>query len=172
MTPTKLLIGQIAFVFAIVILGVWAATQWCAHMLGYQPPLGEPWFVAGVWPIYKPWKLFEWWFQFDAYAPEVFDRAGMLAGASGFVSCAAAVAGSLWRARQRGLVTTYGSSRWAAAREIDRAGLFRPAGVFLGKLKDCYLRHVRAKASGWLFRPFSPGPARLSFTTSKARTGS
>ncbi|MER8439521.1 conjugal transfer protein TraG [Mesorhizobium sp. M1312] len=141
MTPTKLLIGQIAVVFAIVILGVWTATQWCAHMLSYQPPLGAPWFVTVGWPIYQPWKLFEWWFQFDAYAPEVFDKAGMLAGASGFLGCAAAIAGSLWRARQRGLVTTYGSSRWAATREVENAGLFQPAGVFLGELKDRYLRH-------------------------------
>src|SRR5690242_14504078 len=107
MTPTKLLIGQIALVFVIVVVGVWAATQWCAHMLGYQSPLGAPWLVAAGWPIYKPWKLFEWWFHFDAYAPEIFDQAGVLAGASGFLGCAAAVAGSLWRARQRGLVTTY-----------------------------------------------------------------
>ncbi|RRH93268.1 conjugal transfer protein TraG [Mesorhizobium tamadayense] len=141
MTPTKLLIGQIAVVFAIVIIGIWAATQWCAHMLAHQPPLGSPWFVAAGWPIYKPWKLFEWWFQFDAYAPEVFDKAGILAGVSGFMGCAAAISGSLWRARQRGLVTTYGSSRWAMKQEIERAGLFRPNGVFLGKLKDSYLRH-------------------------------
>ncbi|TIR18294.1 MAG: conjugal transfer protein TraG [Mesorhizobium sp.] len=141
MTPTKLLVGQIALVFAIVVVGVWAATQWCAHMLGYQPQLGAPWFIAAGWRIYKPWKLFEWWFHFDAYAPEIFDQAGALAGASGFLGCAAAVAGSLWRARQRGLVTTYGSSRWAVKQEIEKAGLFRPAGVFLGKLNDRYLRH-------------------------------
>ncbi|MET3591813.1 type IV secretion system protein VirD4 [Mesorhizobium shonense] len=141
MTPTKLLIGQIAIVFAIAILGVWAATQWCAHMLGYQPRLGVPWFVVADWPIYKPWKLFEWWFHFDAYAPEIFDQAGALAGASGFVGCAAAIAGSLWRARQIGLVTTYGSSRWATTLEIEKASMFLPAGVFLGKLKDRYLRH-------------------------------
>ena len=35
MTPTKLLVGQILVVFAIVTAGVWAATQWCAAMLGY-----------------------------------------------------------------------------------------------------------------------------------------
>lgn len=45
MTPTKLLIGQIVIVFAIAILGVWAATQWCADMLGYQAQLGNPCFV-------------------------------------------------------------------------------------------------------------------------------
>ncbi|RAZ92387.1 conjugal transfer protein TraG [Mesorhizobium hawassense] len=141
MTPTKLLIGQLAVVLSIVLVGVWAATQWCAHMLGYQPQLGAPWFVAAGWRIYKPWKLFEWWFHFDAYAPEIFDQAGALAGASGFLGCAAAVAGSLWRARQRGLVTTYGSSRWAVKQEVEKSGLFRPAGVFLGKLNDRYLRH-------------------------------
>jgi hypothetical protein len=36
MTPTKLLIGQILVVFAIVILGVWTATQWAADMLGHH----------------------------------------------------------------------------------------------------------------------------------------
>lgn len=39
MTPTKLLIGQILIVFAIVIAGVWASTQWAATMLAYQPQL-------------------------------------------------------------------------------------------------------------------------------------
>ena len=141
MTPTKLLIGQIAVVFAIVILGVWAATQWCADMLGYQAQLGNPWFVLFGWPVYEPWKLFPWWYRYEAYAPAVFDKAGMLAAGSGFMGCAAAIIGSLWRARQGRLVTTYGSSRWALPREIERAGLFRPAGVFLGRLGDRYLRH-------------------------------
>jgi len=141
MTPTKLLIGQIVVVFAIVILGVWAATQWCANMLGYQAQLGAPWFVLVGWPVYEPWKLFDWWYHYEAYAPEIFDKAGMLAGASGFMGCAAAIVGSLWRARQNRLVTTYGSSRWATMREIGKIGLFRPAGVFLGRLKDQYLRH-------------------------------
>ena len=34
MTPTKLLLGQIAIDLAIVICEVWAATQWAAAMLG------------------------------------------------------------------------------------------------------------------------------------------
>jgi type IV secretion system protein VirD4 len=71
----------------------------------------------------------------------VFDKAGALAGASGFLGCAAAVAGSLWRARQTGLVTTYGSARWASVREIHAAGLLADRGVFLGRLAGRYLRH-------------------------------
>ena len=48
MTPTKLLLGQIAIVFALVVGGVWAATQWAAAMLGYQARLGPAWFELAV----------------------------------------------------------------------------------------------------------------------------
>jgi len=141
MTPTKLLVGQILVVFAIVILGVWAATQWAASMLGYQAQLGEPWALLFGVPVYRPWQIFPWWYHYEAYAPQVFDKAGMLAGASGFVGCASAIAGSLWRARQNRNVTTYGSSRWALRGEIAKAGLFNAAGVFLGRYRGDYLRH-------------------------------
>ena len=141
MTPTKLLIGQILIVFAIMVLGVWTATQWAAAMLRFQPELGSAWFSLDHLPIYRPWALFGWWYHYEAYAPRVFDKAGTLAGASGFLGCAAAIAGSLWRARQVGQVTTYGSARWANEKEIARAGLFRDSGVFLGRWGGCYLRH-------------------------------
>jgi type IV secretion system protein VirD4 len=141
MTPTKLLIGQILIVLAIVVLGLWAATQWAAAMLGYQPQLGTPCFELGGIPFYRPWDLLPWWYHYEAYAPDVFDKAGALAGASGFLGCAAAVGGSLWRARQSALVTTYGSARWATQREIRAAGLLEDRGVFLGRLGEDYLRH-------------------------------
>ncbi|MGQ2929289.1 MAG: conjugal transfer protein TraG [Sphingopyxis sp.] len=141
MTPTKLLIGQIFVVFGIVFAGIWTATQWAAAMLGHQPQLGAPWFdVAGI-AVYRPWQIFPWWYHYDAYAPDVFDKAGALAAASGFVGCGAAIFGSLWRARQQRLVTTYGSARWATSREIDRAGLTGDAGVLLGQFQHRYLRH-------------------------------
>jgi type IV secretion system protein VirD4 len=62
MTPTRLLVGQIAVVFAIVIGGLWFATQWAASELAYQPRLGEPWFELLSLPVYHPWRLFEWWY--------------------------------------------------------------------------------------------------------------
>ena len=142
MTPTKLLIGQIVLVFAIVLLGIWCATQWTAYELGYQSRLGPPWFLIAGWPVYRPWRFFEWWYAFDAYAPALFDRGGLIAAISGFAGFALAVLGSLLRARHKKLVTTYGSSRWATSREITRAGLFRPAGVFLGQRNNRYLRHA------------------------------
>src|SRR5258706_2032612 len=52
-----------------------------------------------------------------------------------------AIAGSVFRARHSGPVTTYGSARWAPRAEVDAAGLTRNAGVFLGRLGKDYLRH-------------------------------
>jgi len=141
MTPTKLLVGQILVVFAIVLVGLWSATEWTAWRLGWQAELGRPAFYLRGWPIYRPWALFPWWFHFDAYAPHLFARAGMMAGASGFVGCGAAIAGSIWRARQRHAVTTYGSARWAARRDLAAAGLLDNDGVFLGRVGSRYLRH-------------------------------
>src|SRR3569623_1924114 len=141
LTPTKLLIGQILIVFAIVIAGVWASTQWVSDELDYQPELGAPLFFGFGEPVYRPWQLFSWWYHFDAYAPQVFDRACMLAGASGFVGCGAAVAGSLWRARVSANVTTYGSARWATPREIESAGLHDDAGVLVGEIGGRDQRH-------------------------------
>jgi type IV secretion system protein VirD4 len=141
MTPTKLLIEQIIVVFAIVLAGAWIATQWAAAELAYQPELGPPCFFAFGRPIYLPWSLFGWWFSFDAYAPKVFDEAGAIAAASGLLGCAAAIFGSVWRARQRSNLTTYGSARWANTNDIRRAGLVTEAGVFLGRTSRRYLRH-------------------------------
>ena len=141
MTPTKLLIGQILVVVAILIGGVWAATQWAAAMLAHQPELGPAWVEIIGLRIYRPWQLFIWWYFFDAYAPQVFDKAGSLAAASGFMGCGAAIVGSLWRARQVGQVTTYGSARWATPKEVRKAGLLGDHGVVLGQFGQSYLRH-------------------------------
>ncbi|BEO69419.1 conjugal transfer protein TraG [Serratia marcescens] len=135
------LFGQIAAVFGIVIAGVWGATQWTAAALGYQLRLGTPWFDLYGTPVYYPWKLFEWWFFFDAYAPQVFDTGGMIAAGSGLLAVVVAIAMSVWRSRQARKVTTYGSARWADAADVRKAGLTQPAGVFLGQHDDQYLRH-------------------------------
>jgi len=84
--------------------------------------------------------LFEWWFFFDAYTPDIFAKGGAIAGASGLV--AEAIGMSVWRSRQARRVTTYGSARWAASAEIVKAGLMGLAGVFLGLFDGRYLRHA------------------------------
>jgi type IV secretion system protein VirD4 len=139
--PTGVLIGQIITVFAIVASGLWTATQWTAAALGYQIRLGEPWFHALGIPFYYPWRLFEWWYAYDAYAPSIFLRGGAIAASAGLAGALVAIIGSVWRARQSKLVTTYGSARWATLREILSAGLTKSSGVFLGSVLRSYLRH-------------------------------
>jgi type IV secretion system protein VirD4 len=141
MTPTKVLLGQGCLVVSIVAGGLWASTQWTAAMLGNQPRLGAPLTSILGQPIYAPWRLFEWWYAYEAYAPDVFRKAGMFAAGSGLAGTVVAIVGSLWRARQKKLVTTYGSARWASIEELKAGKLFSGLGVFLGKLGQTYLRH-------------------------------
>lgn len=141
MSPQSILIGQIAIVLATIVCGVWLATQWVAAQFNYDAYLGPAWFSLRDQPIYYPWRLFEWWYAFDAYAPTTFLKGGMIAGASGFVAAFVAVIGSVWRGRQAKDLTTYGSSRWAAHKDISKAGMFTAAGVFLGRFENNYLRH-------------------------------
>lgn len=142
--PTGVMFGQIAIVLGITLGGIWAATQWTAVALGHQAALGPPWFDLFGTPIYHPWRLFKWWYFFDAYAPDVFLRGGIIAASSGLLATGAAIAMAVWRSRLAKRVTTYGSARWAEPIEIRAAGLTQPAGVFLGRLRTKngdYLRH-------------------------------
>ncbi|MBG6473993.1 conjugal transfer protein TraG [Pseudomonas aeruginosa] len=141
MHATTVLYGQVLVVLAITISGVWSATQWTAAALGYQARLGAPWFELLGTPVYHPWRLFEWWFVFDAYAPDVFTVGGSIAACSSLLALVVAIGMAIWRARQARRVTTYGSARWADADEVGKAGLTQPAGVFLGQFDDQYLRH-------------------------------
>jgi len=146
-SPSKVLVGQIAIVLVIVISGVWIATQWTAIQLGFQPRLGSAWFVfdaSPLWnafPVYYPWRLFQWWYAYEAYAPKIFQTGGFIAAGSGLLGAVAAIIGSLWRARQSRLVTTYGSARWAQREEIKQARLLDASGIFLGRIGTQYLRH-------------------------------
>jgi len=138
---TKILWGQVLLVCAVVLGFIWTATEWTAWQLAFQPQLGHPWFMLFGWPMYQPPAFFWWWFAYDAYAHDIFVTGGFIAGAGGVGAFVVAVAMSVWRAREAKKVTTYGSARWAEAREIRKAGLLHPDGVLLGRWKGAYLRH-------------------------------
>jgi type IV secretion system protein VirD4 len=140
-TPTKVLIGQIFICLCIIAAGLSVASQYTAHALGYQLRLGPPSFLLFQLPIYPPYRFFQWWYAYDSYAPAIFVRGAVIVSASGILAAGAAIAGSLWRARQSQLATTFGSARWATRREMSDAGLTWPSGIFLGKCASGYLRH-------------------------------
>src|SRR5712671_2307895 len=141
-SATKILWGQITIVVLIVLATTWAATEWTAWRLGFQPQLGQPWFqvVPGM-PVYLPPAFFWWWYAYDAYAPRIFLEGAGIAASGGFISIAVAVGMSVWRGRETKTIETYGSARWATTREIRRAGLLGPDGVVLGRHGRAYLRH-------------------------------
>ncbi len=119
----------------------WGATEWTAWRLAYQPELGAPWFRLGHFPVYAPPAFFWWWYAFDAYAREIFYEGAVIAASGGLIAIPVAIAMSVWRAREAREVTTYGSARWATAREVEAAGLVGCDGVVLGRYHGDYLRH-------------------------------
>jgi type IV secretion system protein VirD4 len=141
MAATKILWGQLLFASMLVLACVWAATEWTAWRVAFQPQLGPAWFMIGRWPIYQPAAFFIWWFKFDAYAPSIFMEGGCIAASGGIAAIGTAIVLSLWRAREAQHVTTYGSARWADARDVRRAELLGPDGVVLGRFDRHYLRH-------------------------------
>ncbi len=141
MSATRILWGQLLIVSIVVLGFLWAATEWTAWRLAYQPQLGPAWFVIGHWPIHQPLAFFIWWFKFDAYAPRIFIQGACIAASGGIAAMIIAIVLSVWRAREARHVTTYGSARWADAREIRRAGLLGADGVVLGRFEGRYIRH-------------------------------
>jgi type IV secretion system protein VirD4 len=142
MSSTKVNWGQVAIVLVIVLITTWAATQWVAWKLAFQPQLGQPWFeLAHGWPVYPPPAFFWWWFAYDAYAPKIFIEGACIAASGGIISMIVALAMSIWRAREAKTAATYGSARWAVPSEIRAARLTGPDGVVLGRFGHNYLRH-------------------------------
>ena len=141
MSGTRVMWGQLACVLALLLISVWSATQWCAWRLGFQPQLGEPLVVVDGAPIYPPLAFFWWWFAYDAYAPAIFLQGAGIIACGTAAAVVVSMAMSVWRARERRDVTTYGSARWARLADIRKAGLLADAGVVLGRLGRSYLRH-------------------------------
>ena len=144
LTPTSFLFGQFLLTLLLIVLSTWAATQWTAQALGFQPRLGPPAFLLRDYPVYFPWRLFQWWYAYDAYAPGIFARGGVIASFGGLAGIVMAIAASIHRARQDKASSTYGSARWATAAEIRRAGLHARDGLILGRIGARYLRHAGA----------------------------
>src|SRR5258707_9141828 len=123
MSATKILWGQLLFASVVVLAFLWAATEWTAWRLAFQPQLGPAWFVIGRWPVYQPLAFFIWWFKFDAYAPEIFIQGGGIAASAGIAAMGVAIILSGWGAKETQHVTTYGSARWGDLKEVRPAGL-------------------------------------------------
>jgi type IV secretion system protein VirD4 len=141
MSGTKIHWSQLFTVSLIVLMTTWAATQWTAWELGFQPELGPPWMHMGPLRLYTPHAFFLWWYWFNDYAPKIFAEGAIIASSGGALAFITAVWMSLWRTRDAKPITTYGSARWATMGEVQGAGLLGPDGVLFGRFGGHYLRH-------------------------------
>src|SRR5262245_37025055 len=79
MQPARTVVRHGTVAILLTLACLWAATQWAASMLAYQPALGPPLVDLAVLKLYAPWQLFTWWLAFDTQAPHVFAAAGAVA---------------------------------------------------------------------------------------------
>jgi type IV secretion system protein VirD4 len=141
MARLRLAIVQMATVSTLSLACLWASTEWVARRFADKKALGPATIHVAGHALHEPWDLFIWWYQLGRAAPHIFDTAGLFttAGAIMASGVAALVGAAVGPRREKS--TTYGSARWSTARDVRRAGLMGPGGVFLGRLGSAYLRH-------------------------------
>ena len=137
MSATKILWGQVLLVATIVLVFLWAATEWTAWQLDFPGTARAAMVRIPRLAFYRP-LAFWWWFAYDAYAHDIFVDGGFIAASGGI----AAITVSVWPAREVKRIKTYGSARWSDKRDIRRSGLFRLDGVLLGRWRGEYLRSL------------------------------
>jgi type IV secretion system protein VirD4 len=141
MSAGRIYWGQILCVFIAFFASMCVTTQWTAETLGHQPQLGAPDAILWGVRLYAPWKFFAWWYAFDVYAREIFETGAWIFLGGVAVSVCTAFGFSLWRAREAKQSDTYGTARWADARDIKKLGLLEGDGVVLGAWGRKLLRH-------------------------------
>ena len=143
---TKVWFWPLIGMIVIETLGIWASTQWVAHMTNYPIEFGAPLLVIGGTPIYTPKFLF-WWWNYGVYAPESFDLASYATMGGTILAMSFLFAVSVFRGRGRDpeKATSHGTAHWAGPAEIEKTGLLKEdsQGVILGQMRadGRYLRH-------------------------------
>ena len=125
-----------------VTVGFQVAAQYIASALAYQPQLGHPWVTIGSLRIYPAWSYFPWLWYYGAYAPSVFNHAIAIIAVFTLLGCMVGVLIAVRRTRAVEDATTYGTARWASAKDQEKSGLLDGEGVVLGLTQDGrYLTH-------------------------------
>lgn len=101
--------------------GLQLATQMTAKAFGYHAALGQPWLTWQGWHLYRPWDIGRWIWAWGHAQPDVF-RLPLLVVWGGVV-LGIGLTLRLALRHKREVVTTYGSARWAGARDVRRSGL-------------------------------------------------
>ncbi len=128
--------GHVATGISFMLLGTWAATEYVAYALGYQPQLGPYAFLVSGVPIYEPWAWFLWAYHYEPYATHVFEKASLITYGSFFSMFAVMVLLAIRRSKKKGEDGAYGTARWATEQELVTSGLCGDHGVILAQTSD------------------------------------
>jgi type IV secretion system protein VirD4 len=136
-------------VVALMLIGVWAGTQYFAHLVYYSEEwIGKPFFVIRniplvkiSYPLYLPWSLVMWIARY--WHPKFADIHPYILKASRpmVIICSAGLIVYTVLTFLRGFLSKaeniYGTARWGGKKDVEGAGLLgKKGGVILGQLDD------------------------------------
>jgi type IV secretion system protein VirD4 len=134
----------------IVLVSMWAATEYAAWALQWSPMLGKPMIAPAV---YFPFDILIWTWKFNSLeyglaVMKVFENAHLIMGVGGLLSLLMPVALAFRRTRKAAGEKNdlHGSAHWAEPEEVEATGMLpnekNAGGVFFGDYDDQYLRHA------------------------------
>ena len=134
----------------IVLVSMWAATEYAAWALQWSPMLGKPMLAHAV---YFPFDILVWTWKFNSLeyglaVMKVFENAHLIMGGGGLLSLLMPVALAFRRTRKAAGEKNdlHGSAHWAEPDEVEATGLLpnekNAGGVFFGNYDEQYLRHA------------------------------
>ncbi|MDE1979632.1 MAG: type IV secretory system conjugative DNA transfer family protein, partial [Betaproteobacteria bacterium] len=134
----------------IVLVSMWAATEYAAWALQWSPMLGKPMIAPAV---YFPFDILVWTWKYNSLdyglaVMKVFEHAHLIMGVGGLLSLLMPVALAFRRTRKAAGEKNdlHGSAHWAEPEEVEATGLLpdekNAGGVFFGDYDDQYLRHA------------------------------
>ena len=135
-------VGQAAWVFAVLALGLFSATQFAAYQFNYQPALG-----VNAHGLYPPWMILLWGARWQGRFVEIFSKAGSIGIMVSTIGMVGLFMRKLLRANtSKANEYMHGSARWASEKDIKGAALLDNDGVYVGGWLDSknrlrYLRH-------------------------------
>ena len=134
----------------IVLMSLWAATEYAAWALQWSPMLGKPMIAPAV---YFPTDILIWTWKYNSLdyglaVMKVFENAHLIMGIGGLLSLLMPVALAFRRTRKAAGEKNdlHGSAHWGEPEEVEATGLLpnekNAGGVFFGDYDDQYLRHA------------------------------
>lgn len=115
---------------------MWMATQSFAGTVEYDTFfLGEPLFGTGASSIYVPWRIFQWYGMYHAYAPGLFGHMPIYLVGGLFVSLL-----FLWLCKPPVKLTSHGTAHWASYADMKKMGIISSTGIVIGMYDNAFTK--------------------------------